>query len=281
MRTVRFDGFVLLLLSASMSVGCASIATSGQQTLSVDSEPPGAQVLFNGAQLGQTPTQVRVPRQREGVRLVLRKSGYQDATVQPGNTMSGWIIGNVILGGVIGTTVDVATGSSVEYSPDSFFVTLTPEGAVNHSMSPYHRPVSDRSEVKAYMLVAFEPLLDDILVGKGRHLDTLLMRLSVPAGERDRALAKLQSIVTLSDGDALTFSNMVLGYFPVEGAAASSPSLSQPTAIRPATERKPGDGFYSRQQNIAPTPRPTQKPGDGFYSSHPNPTPTSAPRNYF
>lgn len=270
----RLHAGIAFIGAAALSSGCASIATGGTQTLNIDSDPPGAAVVFQGGQLGQTPTQIEVPRRRAGVQVVIKKDGYHDATVRPSNTMSGWVIGNVILGGLIGTTVDVATGSSVEYSPDSYYVTLTPEQAQDHSGSPFHRPVSNRTDVKSYLLVAFEPIIDDILIGNGRHLDTLLSRLSVPESDREQAIGKLQSILTLSEGDAMTFADMVLHHFPVD--APMAPKNVPQSTPAPPEESKDFWGRDVPQASFVPTPTAKPRYGDNF-----RPTPTPQPKTYF
>lgn len=268
MRALTIHKLGGLVVSTVLSAGCASIATGGKQTLTIESEPSGAEIVFQGNTLATTPAQVQVPRERAGVLLNLRKEGYHDAQVRPATSTSGWFFGNIIFGGLIGSTIDIVSGASVEYAPDSYLVSLTPDEAQDRSASPYHIPVSQRAELKSYILVAFEPLVDDLLIGHGRHLETLYRRLGVAEDDQAAALQRLRSILTLSDGDVLVFANQILRYFP-------PPQEPQPVATpkpAPTPSPKPGDNWRSGARSgatvapsVMPSPSPTGTPAKRFF----------------
>ena len=66
-------------------------------------------------------------------------------------SMDGWFWGNIIIGGLFGSTTDAVSGAVNKYSPDQYFVTLTPEGN--------ERGVLDLSqEVQKYVVLNYDEL---------------------------------------------------------------------------------------------------------------------------
>ena len=64
--------------------------------------------------------------------FVFKKADYQDDSFVITTGTSGWVWGNVLLGGIVGGAVDFATGAARKLSQDSVHVTLIPlpEGQV-------------------------------------------------------------------------------------------------------------------------------------------------------
>ena len=61
--------------------------------------------------------------------LVIRKEGYKEFSTTMSTTLNGWFFGNIVLGGLPGSTTDAATGAMHEYAPNQFLVALEPEGS--------------------------------------------------------------------------------------------------------------------------------------------------------
>ncbi len=119
-------GAIALACVAALSAGCATIVNGTTQRVQIDSTPGGATVVIDDSQqLVTTPAAVNLSR-RDAHKLVFHKPGYQDATENLTSGMSGWILGNVIAGGVVGIAIDASDGAGRKLSADNINVTLTP-----------------------------------------------------------------------------------------------------------------------------------------------------------
>ncbi len=110
-------GAVVLALS-----GCASIFNGTTQAITVSSVPDGATALVvNRAGVtvhnGVTPLTLQVKRgagyfKSEVYTITFAKEGFASTEVKLESTVSGWYIGNLLFGGLIGMIgVDPATGA--------------------------------------------------------------------------------------------------------------------------------------------------------------------------
>jgi hypothetical protein len=135
MRKFAMGGAIALL--AMLSGGCATIVAKGTQKVEVSSEPAGANVsITNRAGVvvhqGATPFTVRLKKgagyfKKESYLLRFSKEGYQPHELAMQGTMSGWYIGNLLFGGLIGmVAVDPNTGAMWRLEPKAPTVTLTP-----------------------------------------------------------------------------------------------------------------------------------------------------------
>ena len=105
----------------SIFSGCASVTTGQNQSLSV--ETPGCKAasckLSNDKGtwfVASTPGTVTVNRAYGDMNVTCEK-GDAKATSQFKSNTKGMAFGNVLLGGVIGAGVDVATGAAYDYPP--------------------------------------------------------------------------------------------------------------------------------------------------------------------
>lgn len=101
--------------------GCASIFNGQTQSVAFKSEPDGANfTVTNRAgetiHTGTTPATITLKRgagyfKSESYRVAYSKDGYAPREVMVTSTLSGWYIGNILVGGLIGMLgVDPATG---------------------------------------------------------------------------------------------------------------------------------------------------------------------------
>jgi hypothetical protein len=135
MRKFAMGAVVALLAIAS--TGCATIVAKSTQKVQVNSEPAGAQVTItnragNVVHTGTTPLTAVLRKgagyfKKESYLLRFSKDGYQPQDLQLHGEMSGWYIGNLLFGGLIGmVAVDPNTGAMWRLAPKSASVTLTP-----------------------------------------------------------------------------------------------------------------------------------------------------------
>lgn len=118
--------------------GCASIVGGGStQQVNISSNPEGA-AIWQGKLKGKevvgladtglkTPSNITIPR--KGAVLVLKKEGYKDTNVVLTQKVNGWFFGNIIIGGLIGSSIDLSTGASMKFDPDNIFVEMQPAAA--------------------------------------------------------------------------------------------------------------------------------------------------------
>jgi hypothetical protein len=110
----------LLLLS-----GCATVIKGTTQTMPINSDPDGADVVINNVVVGLTPTEIELQRKRDH-QITIRKEGYQPATVPVLKSVGGAVWGNILAGGFIGWGVDAASGAQYNLKPETVFVRLRP-----------------------------------------------------------------------------------------------------------------------------------------------------------
>lgn len=111
------------------SFGCATIIQPGPDRISVDSRPEGAKIYLDDKIVGVTPMVVELPRDSEAV-FRIEKEGYESTSVDRDKVMSGWVMGNLILGGPIGIAIDLAAHNQGHYSSEPITVNLAEKANV-------------------------------------------------------------------------------------------------------------------------------------------------------
>ena len=116
-------GVVLSLLVA----GCASIMHGTSQDIGFSSTPTGATITVDNQTHGKTPSVVKLSRKDHHlVRIDL--DGYQPFEVTITRSVSGWVWGNIVFGGLIGLAVDAISGGLYKLSPEQLHAELSKEG---------------------------------------------------------------------------------------------------------------------------------------------------------
>ena len=128
MSIFKFTG---LMLSACLATGCATVTTGTSQTITVETEPPGASCKMTrdnetiGA-VNPTPGSVTIGKDKDDIEISCELSGYHTTTKSLDSSFQGMTLGNVILGGIIGIAIDAGSGAMNEY-PSSISLRLMPE----------------------------------------------------------------------------------------------------------------------------------------------------------
>ncbi len=107
-----------------LPTGCATMFQAGPDRIPVDSNPKGATVYLDGQPVGQTPTVVSVPRDSEA-RITVEAPGYAPVTVDRDKVATGWFFANLLLGGIIGMTIDLAAHNQGKYTEEPITVALS------------------------------------------------------------------------------------------------------------------------------------------------------------
>jgi hypothetical protein len=119
--------FAVIALNAT---GCATILAGKSQTVSVNTNPPGARCEFNreGRVIGtveNTPGAVTLQKTKHDIDVVCRKDGFTDAKGFAESGTEGATFGNILLGGLVGWGIDSAVGADNKY-PEVVTVNLAP-----------------------------------------------------------------------------------------------------------------------------------------------------------
>lgn len=128
-RSARLGVRALALLGATLTLpACATMTRGTTQQFTVESIPSGARVsTSNGFTCAATPCVLRLPR-KDAFTATIEMDGYVTQTHQVESGMSGAggaaMAGNVLIGGVIGAGVDVASGALNDLKPNPLSVTL-------------------------------------------------------------------------------------------------------------------------------------------------------------
>jgi hypothetical protein len=123
----------LLRLSACLSLvvmtaACATVTRGVKEAWTVTSEPPSASVTTsNGFSCEATPCTFKIEHKAE-FDVTVTKAGYKPyhghVIHQVSKAGGLGMAGNVLVGGLIGATVDVASGAMMELKPNPLNVTL-------------------------------------------------------------------------------------------------------------------------------------------------------------
>lgn len=109
--------------------GCATIMQGPKQQMSISSTPSAAQIMIDGANVGVTPMIAQLERKKSHVVRIIAP-GYQPYEIPITKSVSGWVAGNLVFGGLIGLAVDAMTGSMYKLSPDTVNGMLTQSTAM-------------------------------------------------------------------------------------------------------------------------------------------------------
>ena len=195
----------ILVASLFLIQACASIITGTTQQVTFASEPEGATVTVSGRVLGKTPITVNLKKEK-GQTLTFEKEGYKNVTMALTTTLNPWFWGNIVLGGLIGSTTDGISGTVHQYAPDQYMVTLAPTDE-KQDMS--------RSEAKVFIVTSYKSIIEELNTTPGQYVSSMFNLLKVPDQERDQALEKITELSGQYE-DIPTFANQVVKTFMKE-----------------------------------------------------------------
>lgn len=113
----------LLAMIASISA-CATIFDGSTDIVTFNSTPSGANIYLDGEFRGQTPLVLNLKRRSYSIEA--RKEGYITAHANSSTSINPWIFGNIITGGVVGTTTDVVSTAAFEFDQNQWIFMLQP-----------------------------------------------------------------------------------------------------------------------------------------------------------
>lgn len=132
----------LCILGLLSLTGCATILQQGPDHITVNSNPSGAKVFLDGQPIGTTPMVAVVNRSSEGI-FRLEANGYEPVTLDRDKVVSGWVFGNILLGGLIGLGVDLATHNQGHYAEEPIYMNLQSKQGTALSSQNFADPPRD------------------------------------------------------------------------------------------------------------------------------------------
>jgi uncharacterized protein YceK len=108
---------IIVGVAAIATVGCASIMHGTTQKVGISSSPTGASVTVDNKALGTTPLFADLKRGEEHV-VSIEIPGYEKTQLTLTKSVSGWVWGNIVFGGLIGLAVDAISGGLYNLSPE-------------------------------------------------------------------------------------------------------------------------------------------------------------------
>jgi PEGA domain len=128
---------------------CASIMHGTHQDVGITSAPTGAAVTIDSVQSGNTPVIAKLTRKANHI-VRVELAGYQPYDLTLTHSVSGWVWGNVAIGGLIGLGVDAISGGMYKLTPEQLSATLA---------TTTHASVSKTSD-GIYLVAVLKPQRD-------------------------------------------------------------------------------------------------------------------------
>ena len=199
-----------LFLTSCASV--VSLVSEGglDQKMNVTSDPPGATVFLMGSiPLGMTPLVDTKIARAKNTFLVLKKEGYDDdQNILLTHHFNYWFWGNFVIGGLFGSTTDSVNDSTIQLSPTQYHVLLTPKKISLEQTEQFAQIKTARN----LTLRGYSDVQQNLAVGGGEYLASLLTTLRVPESKQGDAIRQLKELM-LDSKDPLEFSDKVLDNF--------------------------------------------------------------------
>lgn len=129
----KFKFAALAALSSFALSGCATVINGNNQDYKIKTDPAGAKISFNNGLSCESPCKLELKR-RKDFRADVAKEGYKPAYVLIQSQFGGAVVGNIILGGIVGGVVDSANGSTNHLAPAPLSLRLAPLGSDQEAM---------------------------------------------------------------------------------------------------------------------------------------------------
>lgn len=107
----------LLAAKLLMLTSCATIMHGTRQSIGISSNPSNANIWVDQNYVGTTPIIVDMTRKDNHV-VTIDLEGYQPYQVTLTRSLSGWVFGNIVFGGIIGLAVDAISGGIYKLTPE-------------------------------------------------------------------------------------------------------------------------------------------------------------------
>jgi uncharacterized protein YceK len=202
---MRIKGLMMVVLAmvAAMLSGCATIMPNGGgDQLTFSSEPIGAVVKVDGKQMGTTPCTVNIQK-KGGQVATYEKDGYEPTSVSLPTSVNPWFLGNLLIGGLPGSSTDVSSGNVTKYAEHSYHATLTPLGKVSMNSG------CPQAQARRYIIAQYANILKEINGTRGEYCEALMKVLKVDKSSEDNTIDGIKDISKIYE-DIPTFAAKVV-----------------------------------------------------------------------
>lgn len=115
--TIRLTAALIAgLIPVVFLISCATIMQGTTQTVGISSSPSGALVTVDGKAMGKTPVMADLKR-KDNHTVQIKLAAYEPHEMTITRSLSGWVVGNILFGGLIGLAVDAITGGMYKLTP--------------------------------------------------------------------------------------------------------------------------------------------------------------------
>lgn len=114
---------ILLIVFAVSISGCSTMMNDHYQGVPVTSDPSRACAVVDEKMTAFTPTIFNLERKKDHV-IEISKEGYRTAKFILKHSLSGAMLGNIFVGGVVGAAVDGCAGSGFKLTPEEIHAKL-------------------------------------------------------------------------------------------------------------------------------------------------------------
>jgi len=134
-------GSIALAISLTVPAlcGCASILTGSSQQVTVDSNPEGAKCVIyrSGSRLqeGTTPMTFALEKSVRDLDISCINSAQREVRGKSKTSLQPWVLGNIILGGLLGIIIDFSTGAASAYDTPVMIEFDSPDAGLPKPMS--------------------------------------------------------------------------------------------------------------------------------------------------
>jgi hypothetical protein len=120
--------FAAILVGTFVASGCASIIHGNHQDVGISSSPTNAAVKIDGVIVGNTPVNAKLTRKDNHI-VSIELLGYEPYQATLTRGVSGWVWGNIVIGGLIGLAVDAISGGMYRLTPDQLHAEMRSQSA--------------------------------------------------------------------------------------------------------------------------------------------------------
>lgn len=127
---------------------CATIMHGTRQSIGISSNPSDAWIWVDRNYVGNTPLILELSR-KDNHSLRIELPGYLPYEMQFTREVSGWVFGNIVIGGFIGLAVDAISGGIYRLTPEQVHAELR----ANYG-------IDSRNSNESFISIVLEPKAD-------------------------------------------------------------------------------------------------------------------------
>ncbi len=195
---IKINTSIAILIS-TIVVGCATIVSGTTQQVTFQSSPDDALIKVNGRILGKTPLTIRLDK-ASGQTLTIEKDGYKTFTTSMDTSIEPMFFGNIIIGGLLGSTTDGISGAINNYTQDQYIITLEPLTADNYTSTMH---LSKREYARRFMFVNYKKLKTELSINSGEVIDASFELLDISDKNKEEATEQMKRDILTESEPAL------------------------------------------------------------------------------